>query len=115
MTLQIYPSNLLPTQAFSVFRTWNWKTRLTRAESALDRRQPDQPVPISEWTLKYDVLREQVDKRQSGGGLGAGLDEFYALMGFYLQQNGPQVPFYFSDPTDNQVTGGALGVGDGST
>ena len=115
MTTQNYPSNVLPTQTFSVFRLWNWKTRLTQAESTLERRQADQPVPRSEWTLKYDVLREKVDNRQVGGGLGDGLDELNTLMGFYLQQNGPRIPFLFTDPTDGAVTGGPLGIGNGST
>lgn len=115
MATQIYPSSTLPTLTYSVFRMWNWKTRLTLAESALERRQADQPAPRSEWTLKYDVLHEEVDSRQSGGGLGIGKDELNTLMGFYLQQNGPRIPFAFVDPTDSVVTGGPLGIGDGTT
>lgn len=115
MATQTYPTSGLPTLTYSVFRSWNWKTRLTLAESALERRQADQPVPRSEWTLKYDVLREKADKRQVGGGLGAGLDELNTLMGFYLQQNGPRIPFAFVDPTDSAVVAGPLGVGDGVT
>ena len=35
-------------------------------------------------------------------------------MGFFLQQQGAFQPFLFDDPTDDTVTGQAIGTGDGS-
>src|SRR5579885_198356 len=113
MTYNSFPN--LPSQAWSVFKEPFWDTWLQRGVSKREKRVMDQPVPLWRWELTFDVLRDEWDTRANPSGLGIGYDELRSLAGFYLQQQGPLVPFLFNDPTDNSVTSQTLGTGDGVT
>jgi uncharacterized protein (TIGR02217 family) len=98
----IFPT--LPGLSWSVTKQPRFATRIQRAVSGRELRALDQPNPIWTWTLTYSVLRD-----------GGGYDELRTLMGFFLDQQGAFGAFLLVDPSDNSVTGQALGTGDGGT
>lgn len=112
MTEPVLP--ILPGLGWSVMRSPRFAVRKQTAISGRQLRIIDQPYPIYTWTLTYDFLRDSNDVRQSGG-IGVGLDELRTLMGFWEARQGSLGSFLFDDPTDNAVTGGVVGIGDGTT
>jgi uncharacterized protein (TIGR02217 family) len=108
----IFP--VLPGLGWSVSKSPRFATRVQRAVSGRELRVLDQPNPIWTWTLTYSMLRDKNDTRAPTGP-GAGYDELRTLMGFFLQQQGSFQPFFYDDPTDDQATAQAIGVGDGGT
>src|SRR5579863_4568731 len=108
----IFPA--LPGLGWSVTKAPRFATRVQRAVSGRELRVLDQPYPIWTWTLIYTLLRDKWDTRGAGG-LGVGYDELRTLAGFFLQQQGTFQPFLFDDPSDDAVTGQAIGSGDAST
>jgi hypothetical protein len=113
MVYQTFPS--LSVQAWSSFKEPFWHTRMQRGPNVREKRVQDQPVPLWQWEVKYDILRDTWDQRGVPSGLGNGYDELRTLAGFYLQQQGSLIPFLYIDPTDNTITSQALGTGDGVT
>ena len=97
----IFPA--LPGLTWSVSKQPRFATRIQRAVSGRELRALDQPNPIWTWTLSYSLLRA-----------GGGYDELRTLMGFFLDQQGAFESFLYADPSDDSVTGQALGTGDGS-
>jgi hypothetical protein len=61
--------------------------------------------PSHEFDLIYNVLRNRILTEV----------EFQTLMGFWLQQNGTEFPFLFSNPYDNTVSANAIGATSSST
>src|SRR5579871_1488404 len=108
----IFPS--LPGLAWSVRKSPHFATRVQRSVSGRTLRLLDQPAPVWNFTLTWDFLRDSHDVR-GGPGPGTGYDELRTLMGFFLAQQGRFQPFLFDDPSDDSVTGQAIGTGDGST
>jgi uncharacterized protein (TIGR02217 family) len=103
MALNNFP--VLPGLGWSVTKTPAFKTRVQKSVSGRERRALDQPLPIWTWTLTYDFLRDQA---------ALGYNELRALMGFHAQQQGAFIPFLYTDPTDNSVTGQFIGTGNAS-
>lgn len=103
MSLNAFP--ILPGLGWSVTKTPAFKTRVQKSVSGRERRALDQALPIWTWTLTYDFVRDNP---------GAGYDELRELMGFHAQQQGAFTPFLYTDPTDNSVSGQALGIGNAS-
>ncbi len=99
----VFPT--LPGLAWSVTKSPTFQTRIQRAVSGRELRALDYPFPLWQFTLVFDVLRDNP---------AAGLDELRTLMGFYLLCQGAYAPFLFQDPSDYRVTGGLLGAGDAS-
>src|ERR1700686_1025031 len=108
----VFPT--LPGQSWSVLKTPRFATRIQKGISGRELRVLDQPNPIWEWTLTYEVMRDQNDTRAVGG-LGVGYNELRSLMGFFCQCQGAFQPFLFFDPADNNVTSQGLAGGDGVT
>ena len=108
----IFPT--LPGLGWSVSKAPRFATRIQRAVSGRELRVVDQPNPIWTWTLTYSLLRDAHDARAASGP-GLGYDELRTLMGFFLQQQGAFQPFLFDDPTDDQASAQAIGIGDGGT
>jgi hypothetical protein len=102
LTLLTFPS--LPGLGWSVTKAPKWSTRVQKAISGRKLRIVDQVVPIWEFTLVYNYLRDKWDVRGPAG-LGAGYDELRTLAGFFLQMQGQFQSFLFSDPTDNLIAG----------
>jgi hypothetical protein len=64
--------------------------------------------PLWEWELPYDWFYDDPTDETWGTLTPLGFDQYQALLGFFLQVQSKR--FLFTDPTDNQVTNGALSV-----
>lgn len=104
MPLQPFPT--LPGLGWSVIKTPSLAgTKIQRSVSGREWRAGWQALPIYDWTLKYDFLRQNP---------ALNFQELDTLRGFFMQQQGAATPFLYTDPTDNAVLGQALGAGNGS-
>jgi uncharacterized protein (TIGR02217 family) len=99
----VFPS--LPGLAWSVTKTPTFQTRIQRAVSGRELRALDYPYPLWQFTLVFDLLRDNT---------AAGYDELRTLMGFFMLCQGAFGTFLFRDPSDDQVTGQQIGVGNAS-
>jgi uncharacterized protein (TIGR02217 family) len=100
----IFPA--LPGLAWSVSKTPTFQTRIQRAASGRELRALDYPYPLWQFALVYDFLRDDP---------AAGYDELRTLLGFFMLCHGAFGTFLFEDPTDCEVTGQPIGIGDAST
>jgi uncharacterized protein (TIGR02217 family) len=100
----VFPS--LPGLAWSVTKTPTFQTRIQRAVSGRELRALDYPFPLWQFTLVFDLLRDNP---------AAGYDELRTLMGFFMLCQGAYGTFLFQDPSDHQVTGQQIGSGNAST
>jgi len=100
----VFPS--LPGLAWSVTKTPTFQTRIQRAVSGRELRALDYPYPLWQFTLVFDLLRDNP---------AAGYDELRTLMGFFMLCQGAFGTFLFRDPSDDRVTGQQLGIGNAST
>jgi uncharacterized protein (TIGR02217 family) len=99
----VFPS--LPGLAWSVTKTPTFQTRIQRAVSGRELRALDYPYPLWQFTLVFDLLRDNP---------AAGYDELRTLMGFFMLCQGAFGTFLFRDPSDDKVTGQQIGVGNAS-
>jgi uncharacterized protein (TIGR02217 family) len=100
----IFPT--LPGLAWSVTKTPTFQTRVQRAASGRELRALDYPYPLWQFALVYDFLRDDPT---------AGYDELRTLVGFFMLCQGAFRTFLFEDPSDSQVTGQPIGIGNAST
>lgn len=98
MSTAVFPS--LIGVAFPVARQAIFSTRVQKSVSGREVRIADYPFPIWEWTLPFDYLPAA---------------DWATLMGFILARQGAWDSFLYDDPTDDSVTGQAIGAGDGAT
>ena len=101
MSNAIFPN--LAGLAWDVLKVPKFSTLIQRAASGREVRAAIMAYPDWEWTLTYDLLRDDAVN-----------NELKTLMGFWLQRQGAFDSFLFTDPNDFSVTGQALGTGDGS-
>jgi len=99
----IFPA--LPGLTWSVTKTPIFQTRIQRAVSGRELRALDYPYPLWQFALVYDFLRDDQ---------AAGYDELRTLLGFFMLCQGAFGTFLFRDPSDWQVTGQQIGIGDAS-
>jgi uncharacterized protein (TIGR02217 family) len=92
-------------QAWSVTKTPTFQTRIQRAVSGRELRALDYPYPLWQFALTWDVLRDEPAPQA----------DLRTLMGFFMACRGAFATFLYDDPTDDQVAGQPIGVGDGST
>ena len=100
----IFPT--LPGLAWSVTKTPTFQTRIQRAASGRELRALDYPYPLWQFALVYDFLRDNP---------AAGYDELRTLVGFFMLCQGAFGSFLFQDPSDCQITGQQIGIGNAST
>jgi uncharacterized protein (TIGR02217 family) len=100
----IFPT--LPGLAWSITKTPTFQTRIQRAASGRELRALDYPYPLWQFALVYDFLRDNP---------AAGYDELRTLVGFFMLCQGAFGAFLFQDPSDCQVTGQQIGIGNAST
>jgi uncharacterized protein (TIGR02217 family) len=100
----VFPS--LPGLAWSVTKTPTFQTRIQRVVSGRELRALDYPYPLWQFTLVFDLLRDNP---------AAGYDELRTLMGFFMLCQGAYGTFLFEDPSDHQVTSQQIGIGNAST
>src|ERR1700731_1434178 len=91
---------------WSVGKTPTFQTRIQRAVSGRELRALDYPYPLWQFALVYDFLRDNPT---------AGYDELRTLLGFFMLCQGAFGTFLFQDPSDCQVAGQQIGIGDAST
>src|SRR5262249_10174694 len=103
MMALIFPA--LPGLAWSVSKTPTFQTRIQRAASGRELRALDYPYPLWQFALVYDFLRDNP---------AGGYDELRTLLGFFMRCQGAFGTFLFHDPSDCQVTGQQIGIGDAS-
>lgn len=89
---------------YPVKKTPSFQTIPHDAVSGVSTTQSPQPYAKYAYDLPFEYLRSDNVNH-----------ELQTLMSFYTACKGMGVPFYFSDPDDNSVTGQLLGVGDGVT
>lgn len=99
----IFPT--LPGLAWSAIKTPMFQTRIQRAASGRELRALDYPYPLWQFALIYDFLRDNP---------AAGYDELRTLVGFFMLCQGAFGTFLFHDPSDCQVTGQQIGIGNAS-
>jgi uncharacterized protein (TIGR02217 family) len=99
----IFPT--LPGLAWGVTKTPTFQTRIQRAASGRELRALDYPCPLWQFSLIYDFLRDNP---------AAGYDELRTLTGFFMLCQGAFGTFLFQDPSDYQVVGQQMGIGDAS-
>ncbi len=106
-TIPVYP--VLEGLTFSVIKRVKGSVGAGVATSGREIRVNYWSIPQFEWDLTYAVLAD------NGASNGTTYSDIQTLMGFVLNRAGSFSPFYFRDDTDYQVTGQALGIGDGMT
>lgn len=99
----------LPGQGWSVHKRPTFATRLAPHVSGREVRASLYTAPLWEFELTFDGLASGL----AFPGLGA--NSLQALLGLFLRCQGRFGTFLYTDPTDDTVAGGAIGVGDGAT
>jgi hypothetical protein len=107
-TPPLFPA--LPGQGWSVRKKPTFATIVASHVSGREVRDALYVDPLWQFELTFDGLASDA---ASYPGLGA--ESLQALMGLFLQCQGPWGTFLYVDPSDNFVSGQALGVGDGAT
>ena len=105
MSTQVFP--VMPGLAWSVNRKAIWSgTRRIENVSGKTVRMTDWTYPQWEWSVKHNLLRQ-------GTVNGVNYAEMAQLAAFFNGRQGGFDSFLYRDTNDNQVTGQALGVGNG--
>ena len=107
-TPPLFPA--LPGQGWSVRKKPTFATIVASHVSGREVRDALYVDPLWQFELTFDRLASDA---ASYPGLGA--ESLQALMGLFLQCQGQWGTFLYVDPSDNFVSGQALGVGDGAT
>ncbi len=107
-TPPLFPA--LPGQGWSVRKKPTFATIVASHVSGREVRDALYVDPLWQFELTFDGLASDA---ASYPGLGA--ESLQALMGLFLQCQGQWGTFLYVDPSDNFVSGQALGVGDGAT
>ena len=107
-TPPLFPA--LPGQGRSVRKKPTFATIVASHVSGREVRDALYVDPLWQFELTFDGLASDA---ASYPGLGA--ESLQALMGLFLQCQGQWGTFLYVDPSDNFVSGQALGVGDGAT
>lgn len=108
----IYPD--IPGLTFPIGKKPHFKTLEFRAVSGRRVTSPQMILPLWEYDLVYDFLRDQT-QNQTPWQQYAGKQELLKISELFLTCNGKYGQFYFDDLSDNSRYGQALGVGDGVT
>lgn len=94
MSNEIFPT--LPGTKIDVRRTVTWSTKVMKARSGREQRISYQEVPIYEYELTIEVLRQ-------GTINGKDYNELKLLVDFYNARKGAFDNFQFKDPYDNAL------------
>jgi len=97
----VFPA--LPGQGFYK-KTPTWNTTVQNVASGREVRISNWSGPKWAFDLSYEAIRNRVT-----------MPELTLLWGFFATARGRYGAWFFQDPFDNLVSGGALGTGDGTT
>jgi uncharacterized protein (TIGR02217 family) len=109
MSLAIFPLDSQVPMSWSVHKAQSWATRTATHQSGREIRAAQQQYPIWKFTLTYEALAS------NGAYPTLVAEALQTIMGFFGARAGSFDSFLFLDPTDCQVTAGAIGTGDGGT
>jgi hypothetical protein len=96
----------LPGQLFTVAKTPIWTTGFVDSPCGMSGRCAYQPYPGYSWELSWELLRDDFT---------VALSELKLLQGLFNAMRGSWDNFLYEDPTFNNVTAQAFGIGDGET
>lgn len=97
----------LPGQGWSVHKRPTFATRLAPHVSGREVRASLYAAPLWEFEVTFDGLA-------AGSAFpGLGVNSLQALLGLFLRCQGRFGTFLYTDPTNNAVSSGAIGIGDG--
>lgn len=94
---------------WSVHKNPRFNTVVSKHPSGADVRTALWINPAYEFEVTYDALASNASFP------GLGTNSWQTLIGFFLSLGGMWGQFLYTDPTDNSVTGQAIGTGDGAT
>lgn len=98
----VFPA--LPGVAIGIKKTSVWNTIVNTAQSLREVRIKLATSPVYNYELPYSFLRTPF-----------AFQELQTLIGFINQVGGAYDSWLYSDPLDNEVKVGSLGIGDGTT
>ena len=84
--------------SWPVTKTPNWATRIQRSVSGKELRSSDYVLPLWNFIIRWEVLRDRWDVRMGTGRL---QDELRAVWDFFNNQVGADLPFAYYDVSDN--------------
>lgn len=102
-----FPTLLL---GWPVNRRPTWRTIIAKHVSGAEQRTALYSAPLWEFEITIDGLSASASEFP-----GVGASSLQALMGFFLNAQGQSGRFLFTDPDFNEITGSAIGTGDGTT
>lgn len=108
MSTVVFPS--LTGQGWSVTRTEIWQTRKQQAISGKRTQIADWSVPLHQWELTFEFLRQAGSNMQASNFMGQTFAEFAQLSAFFNLRSGGFDSFLYQDPDDFSVTGQGLGT-----
>lgn len=108
MTYPIMPA----LHGFSIHKRPTFATGVQTARSGREVTNFQQRLPLWEFELTYEILRDQT-QNQTPDGYFAGVIELQKIMGLFAACAGEFGLFYFEDLSDNSRTSQALGTGNG--
>ncbi|MGH6967595.1 MAG: DUF2460 domain-containing protein [Stellaceae bacterium] len=94
--------------SYTVQRTPIFATRKQKSISGKVTRIADQSIPVYQWTLPINLLRQAMVA-------GTSYDEFFTFEGFFDSLYGGWDTFLFQDLLDYTITSQPIGTGDGTT
>lgn len=109
MTIPVLP-NL---HGFSVHKKPTFSTIMRTPPSGREVGRFQAPVPLWEFELTYEVLRDQTQNQIPYANL-AGFTEFQQITQVFVALGGQFARFYFNDISDNSRTGQLIGIGNGT-
>lgn len=101
MSNAIFPT--LAGLGWNILKVPEFNTKVQRSVNLSELRASFSNAPIYNYTLHFDLLRDDVTH-----------NEVKNLIGFFLARYGSWDSFLYSDPDDSEVAGQALGIGDGA-
>lgn len=104
---QIFPT--VPGAGYPVKSSPTFDTQVNKHVSGFKTRMLQRPYPVWEFSLNFAGLASN----SNWGGVGA--NSLQSIMGFFLDRRGAYEEFLFLHDTDNYVSNGQIGTGDGST
>jgi uncharacterized protein (TIGR02217 family) len=100
--MAVFPS--LPGITWGSSKAPSFNTQSFRAASGFEVRAALMQYPLWTFTLSYELLRDNVAN-----------NELKTMVGFFNARKGAFEAFLYTDPSDNTVTLGNFGTGNGST
>lgn len=101
MSDSVFPA--LPGLKWDVVKKPEFSTNIKQVTSGKELRAAYWSYPRWHFSLSYELLRGASE-----------FTELQTLMGFFMQRKGSFDSFLYEDPSDHQVTGQVLGIGNGT-